>query len=182
MGEIVKGGALRRGFINLLNAVLIKLPPLRERKEDICLLINHFLDKFNTKRENKVMNMSPDTLDVAAEQTGLEIKTTDWTSKSGGSGIAAFPNVTAAAFSEDVLEVRNNSQVLELSPSRVVVVRVTEHKPSEQIPLEKIKDPIRAQIQRDKAAEQVKEEGETMLADVRALIELAEQQVVEASL
>ena len=40
------------------------MPPLRERKEDICLLINHFLDKFNTKRENTVMNVSTDTLDV----------------------------------------------------------------------------------------------------------------------
>ena len=42
MGEIVKSGALRRGLINLLNAVLIKLPPLRERKEDLLLLIHAF--------------------------------------------------------------------------------------------------------------------------------------------
>jgi DNA-binding NtrC family response regulator len=40
------------------------MPPLRERKEDICLLINHFLDKFNAKRESSVMNVSTDTLDV----------------------------------------------------------------------------------------------------------------------
>jgi len=42
VGEIVKSGALSRGLINLLNAVLIKLPPLRERKEDLCLLIHSF--------------------------------------------------------------------------------------------------------------------------------------------
>ncbi len=40
------------------------MPPLRERKEDICLLINHFLNKFNDKSENKVMNVSQDTLDL----------------------------------------------------------------------------------------------------------------------
>jgi DNA-binding NtrC family response regulator len=51
-------------FLNCINDVTIQMPPLRERKEDICLLINHFLDKFNTKRDNTVMNVSADTLDV----------------------------------------------------------------------------------------------------------------------
>jgi DNA-binding NtrC family response regulator len=40
------------------------MPPLRERREDICLLINHFLNQFNAKSDNKVMNVSPDVLDV----------------------------------------------------------------------------------------------------------------------
>jgi DNA-binding NtrC family response regulator len=53
-----------QGLLNCINEVIIQMPPLRERKEDICLLINHFLDQFNTKRENTVMNISPDTQDV----------------------------------------------------------------------------------------------------------------------
>lgn len=55
---------VNQDFLNCINDVIIQMPPLRERKEDICLLINHFLDKFNTKRENAVMNVSPDTLDL----------------------------------------------------------------------------------------------------------------------
>jgi DNA-binding NtrC family response regulator len=55
---------VNQDFLNCINNVIIQMPPLRERKEDICLLINHFLDKFNTKRENTVMNVSTDTLDV----------------------------------------------------------------------------------------------------------------------
>ena len=51
-------------FLNCTNDVIIKMPPLRERKEDICLLINHFLAKFNRKRESTAMNVSPETLDV----------------------------------------------------------------------------------------------------------------------
>ncbi len=51
-------------FLNCINDVIIQMPPLRERKEDICLLINHFLNKFNKNRENTVMNVSPDTLDI----------------------------------------------------------------------------------------------------------------------
>ena len=55
---------VNRDFLNCTNDVIIQMPPLRERKEDISLLINHFLAKFNTKRESTVMNVSPDTLDV----------------------------------------------------------------------------------------------------------------------
>ena len=55
---------INRDFLNCTNDVIIQMPPLRERKEDICLLINHFLAKFNTKRESTAMNVSMETLDV----------------------------------------------------------------------------------------------------------------------
>jgi DNA-binding NtrC family response regulator len=55
---------VNRDFLNCTNDVIIQMPPLRERKEDICLLINHFLAKFNTKRESTAMNVSMETLDV----------------------------------------------------------------------------------------------------------------------
>jgi len=62
--EAVGREIVNQDFLNCINDVIIQMPPLRERKEDICLLINHFLDKFNTKPENTAMNVSPDTLDV----------------------------------------------------------------------------------------------------------------------
>ena len=62
--EVVGPDLIDQGFLNCINDVIIQMPPLRERKEDICLLINHFLDRFNAKRENTVMNVSPDTLDL----------------------------------------------------------------------------------------------------------------------
>ncbi len=51
-------------FLGCISDVKIIMPPLRERREDICLLINHFLNRYNAKSENKVMNVSPDALDV----------------------------------------------------------------------------------------------------------------------
>jgi DNA-binding NtrC family response regulator len=51
-------------FINCINDVKIEIPPLKDRKEDICLLINHFLNKFSLNNEGKVLNVSPDALDV----------------------------------------------------------------------------------------------------------------------
>jgi DNA-binding NtrC family response regulator len=64
LNEAARKGVFDEEFINCINDVVIEIPPLRDRKEDICLLINHFLYKFSRKHENKVLNVSPDALDV----------------------------------------------------------------------------------------------------------------------
>ncbi len=43
----VRAGAFRQDLYFRLNVVQVKLPPLRERKSDIPLLVNYFLEKFN---------------------------------------------------------------------------------------------------------------------------------------
>ena len=62
--EAVRRGMINPDFLRCVSDVKIQMPPLRERKEDICLLINHFLNRFNAKSDNKVLNVSPDALDV----------------------------------------------------------------------------------------------------------------------
>jgi len=62
--EAAQRGILNPDFLNCISDVKIQMPPLRERREDICLLINHFLNQFSAKNENKVMNVSSDALDV----------------------------------------------------------------------------------------------------------------------
>lgn len=63
--EVIQSGALQgEGMIDLLNAVLIKVPPLRERKEDICLLMNHFLHRIYAKHKKTVVGIAPEAFDI----------------------------------------------------------------------------------------------------------------------
>jgi DNA-binding NtrC family response regulator len=61
--KAVERGSLQKDLVQGLNEVLIEMPPLRQRKEDLCLLINHFLDKYNAAREQRIYNVTPSALD-----------------------------------------------------------------------------------------------------------------------
>jgi two-component system response regulator PilR (NtrC family) len=62
--EAVKEKHFREDLFYRLNVIQIKLPPLRERKEDIPLLANHFLKKYSEELNKNIVRISPDTLQI----------------------------------------------------------------------------------------------------------------------
>lgn len=64
LGEVIASGALKKDALDLLNAVVIRMPPLRERMEDLCLLMHHFLYQACTQQKRRVIAVSPDALDI----------------------------------------------------------------------------------------------------------------------
>jgi DNA-binding NtrC family response regulator len=63
----VQEGRLREDLYYRLNVITIDLPPLRERREDIPLLVSHFLRKYAEENDRNVLGFSPEAIDVLTE-------------------------------------------------------------------------------------------------------------------
>jgi DNA-binding NtrC family response regulator len=62
--KAVQEGRFRDDLYYRLNVITIQLPPLRERKEDIPLLVQHFIEKFNLQMGKKVERISDEALRI----------------------------------------------------------------------------------------------------------------------
>jgi transcriptional regulator with GAF, ATPase, and Fis domain len=65
--EEIKNGKFREDLFYRLNVFPITMPPLRQRKEDIPLLVNHFVAKFNKKIGKKLETVSQETMNTLQE-------------------------------------------------------------------------------------------------------------------
>lgn len=61
LGRLVKEGKFREDLYYRLKVVEITMPPLRERREDVGLLVRHFITKYG---ESRVVDINDDALDV----------------------------------------------------------------------------------------------------------------------
>jgi two-component system response regulator AtoC len=63
----VKAGNLREDLYYRISGVCLRLPPLRQRREDISMLLQHFLQKFGRDSQRKVPSLSDETLRLFEE-------------------------------------------------------------------------------------------------------------------
>ncbi|MGB8425710.1 MAG: sigma 54-interacting transcriptional regulator, partial [Desulfobacterales bacterium] len=62
--EMVGGGGFREDLYYRLNVVMIPLPPLRARSDDIPVLIRHFLDKYSKAFGKEIAGVGPEVLEI----------------------------------------------------------------------------------------------------------------------
>lgn len=124
-----------------------------------------FYDRVEVLRNTTYEN--PGTLEPAADTTGLEIRRSDWFTRAEGEGIASAEAVREAAFSEEVLGERRNSDLIELGQRRVAVVRVTEHRPPEARPFEEVRDTVVERVRAQRVDERLRAWSEEVVAGLR---------------
>ncbi|MGD8984027.1 MAG: sigma 54-interacting transcriptional regulator [Desulfobacteraceae bacterium] len=64
LDRLVKEGRFRQDLYYRINVVKLVLPPLRKRKEDVPLLTEHFIQKFNRLSGKEIQGLSPGVLPV----------------------------------------------------------------------------------------------------------------------
>jgi DNA-binding NtrC family response regulator len=65
--QMVEDGGFREDLYYRLHVISISLPPLRERKEDIPLLAQHFLEKYGDENRRVGLELTPEALDLLTE-------------------------------------------------------------------------------------------------------------------
>lgn len=65
--KLTEEGKFREDLYYRLNVINITLPPLRERKEDIPLLVEHFLEKYNIENNKQIERVSEEVMNILTE-------------------------------------------------------------------------------------------------------------------
>jgi transcriptional regulator with PAS, ATPase and Fis domain len=61
---MVASGEFRSDLFYRINVIAVDLPPLRDRREDIPLLVEHFIERYNRLKRKELSGVSPDVLEL----------------------------------------------------------------------------------------------------------------------
>src|SRR6184192_4204011 len=65
--QMMEEGRFREDLFYRLHVISIQLPPLRDRKDDVPLLVHHFLDKYGEENRKGSLEVTPEALDLLME-------------------------------------------------------------------------------------------------------------------
>ncbi|EAS44715.1 peptidylprolyl isomerase [Photobacterium profundum] len=126
----------------------------------------HFYD-MQTKLAETAFEM-PDSLDDAAAAVNATVHTTDFISQTDAQGVLATPAVMQALFSAEVREDGLNSDVIEIAPEHVVVVRVDDSRDEMVLAFDEVSAKVKAQLASQKGEQNAQIKADDLIAALRA--------------
>lgn len=144
-----------------------KMPPLEELRSEL----EDRVQTLEARRELAVvveklkdLAFNAEDLSAPAADLGLEVKQATSISRTSQEGLFSYAALSTAAFSDEVLLEKHNSDVMELPGDTYVAISVSSHKEPELKPLESVRSVILASISRDAARRAIIEAAEAAIA------------------
>lgn len=108
------------------------------------------------------------SLDPVAQAIGASVETTDWFTRTSGSGLTANQAIVQAAFSQEVLQDNENSKPIALGSNRVAVVRKAEYEAARARSLDEVREQIRSELKVEMAIAKAQTDAEAVIKAVQA--------------
>jgi peptidyl-prolyl cis-trans isomerase D len=158
-------------FIKLLAEKGSEPPSFEEQKASIedqlkrAEAENLFVVQLEKLREE---SYNAESLQEVAQALNLKAENSGLFERSKGTNLMANAKVVAAAFSAEVLQEGNSSEVIEIDSSNVVVLKKTDYKPSQVKPLASVQDQITNTLKDQKAKALLDEQAAKLIADLKS--------------
>ena len=154
-------------LVKLTQAEDNSFPDFEEARDRIEReLTNSEVERLYSERLQDLANLAFETGDLLTieEQLALDIRETEPTPRSGGTGIFSNLELVNAAYSDEVLLDGNNSDVVELSDSQSAVVRALTYREASILPLEEVEAEIAVILRTEMERNSVQELGSELVS------------------
>ena len=157
-------------IIKLTELTPEQIPPFEELKAEIeeKLKNDRTVELFVEQAETfkNLAFESPESLQPIADELGLEIKQSNWFTRSAGTGVAIEASVRDMAFSNLVLQDNLNGDAVEIGDNKLIALRKNDYQAAEVKSLELVKNQIEVLLKGRKAKEMADQKGEELLAQL----------------
>ncbi|VVC75778.1 Peptidyl-prolyl cis-trans isomerase D [Aquicella siphonis] len=174
-GEVSEPFKTSKGWV-VVKAVEIQEPKMLsfaavKDKVKEAYIHQHAEEKFAELRDQlaDLTYEHPESLQLAAKTMNLPIHTSElFTKDKQGKDISQYKKVRDTAFSNDVLNLQNNSDVIQLNPETLVVIRVKSHVASSLLPLSEISKQIEEKLKSQEAEARAAKFAEDLQAKLQS--------------
>jgi peptidyl-prolyl cis-trans isomerase D len=141
---------------------------MRMELQDSLQLSTARTELLSTVEALKDLAFNAEDLSGPGQELGLEVKRSEPVVRDQAVGPLAHPSLVAAAFSEDVLGLGHNSEVIELAGDKWVVLRVHKHNQAAPLPLDAVREEVVSAINEERARAALAQETDRLVAQLRA--------------
>lgn len=169
-------------LIKLLDVRKADVPPLEEMRDELRreLAQRQAQERFAEVRTQLADSAyAADDLQAPAEELGLEIRETEGVTRNGGDAPFDHPGLVRQLFSEDVLQDRFNTELIDVGDNVSVVARVKTFYEAEEQPLEAVREDIRTVLLEQKTREALRERADSLIAELESGVAVEELNVGE---